>query len=105
MFYLPSKRPYCFLTHFRDGCKPLDPREWISMIPNELLTSPPPLVLHDIHNHGDTPGQTDRQVQWAIGYWRTVGCVKGKGRTQLWLLAKRLAEAACDDAEMQDVFY
>ena len=41
----------------------------------------------------------------AIGDWRTVGCVKGKGRTQLWLLAKRLAEAACGDAEMQDVFY
>jgi hypothetical protein len=31
--------------------------------------------------------------------------VKGKGRTQLWLLAKRLAEAGCDDAEMWDILY
>ena len=42
-------------------------------------------------------------MQWAAEYWRKVGCVKGKGRTQLWLLAKRFAEAGCDDAEMRSI--
>ena len=41
--------------------------------------------------------------EWAIDYWRKRGCVKGKGRTQLWLLAKRLAEAGCDDADMRAI--
>jgi muramoyltetrapeptide carboxypeptidase LdcA involved in peptidoglycan recycling len=38
-------------------------------------------------------------MQWAIDYWRRRGCIKGMGRTQLWLLAKRLAEAGCDEME------
>ena len=31
------------------------------------------------------------------------GCVKGNGRTQLWLLAKRLAEAGFGDVAMRDI--
>ena len=42
MFYLPSKRPDCFLTHIHEGRKPLDPCEWVSHIPDDLLISPPP---------------------------------------------------------------
>jgi len=111
MFYLPSKRPDCFLTHLHDGRKPLDPREWVSLISDDLLASPPPPVPPEIYNQGggtwqsDAPvaADKDKRVQWATDYWRKVGCVQGKGRTQLWLLAKRLAEAGCDDAEMRDI--
>jgi hypothetical protein len=28
MFYLPSKRPDCFLTHLHEARQPLNPREW-----------------------------------------------------------------------------
>jgi hypothetical protein len=31
--------------------------------------------------------------------------VKGKGRTQLWLLAKRLAESGCDAHTIGNVLY
>ena len=101
MFYLPSKRPDCFLTHVHEGRKPLDPREWVKLIPDDLLVSPPPPVPPEIHHHEHAPAHKDKQVHWAIDYWRKRGCVKGKGRTQLWLLAKRLAEAGCDEAEMR----
>ena len=103
MFYLPSRRPDCFLVHFREGRKPLDPREWIKWIPDDLLASPPPPVPPDIQHQGDQPAHKDKQVQWAIEYWSRRGCVKGKGRTQLWLLAKRLAEAGCDDVAMRGI--
>jgi hypothetical protein len=103
MFYLPSKRPDCFLVHFREGCKPLDPREWIKWVPDDLLASPPPPVPPEIHHQGHKPAHKDKQVQWAIEYWSKRGCVKGNGRTQLWLLAKRLAEAGSDDVAMRDI--
>jgi hypothetical protein len=103
MFYLPSKRPDCFLTHVHERRKPLDPREWVNLISHDLLVSPPPPVPPEIHHHEHAPVHKSNRVQWAIGYWRSVGCVKGKGRTQLWLLAKRLAEAGCHDAEMRDI--
>ena len=105
MFYLPSKRPDCFLTHFRDGREPLDPRQWINLIQDDLLISQPPPVPPEIYHRADEPANKDKQVQWAIDYWRMVGCVKSKGRTQLWLLAKRLAEAGCDDREMRDILW
>ena len=105
MFYLPSKRPGCFLMHIHEGRKPLDPCEWVSHIPDDLLISPPPPVPSEIYQHGDMPGHKDKQVEWAIDYWRKCGCVRGKGRTQLWLLAKRLAEAGCDDAEMRVILH
>jgi hypothetical protein len=105
MFYLPSKRPDCFLTHFRDGRQPLDPRQWINLIQDDLLISQPPPVPPEIYHRADEPANKDKQVQWAIDYWRMVGCVKSKGRTQLWLLAKRLAEAGCDDREMRDILW
>ena len=105
MFYLPSKRPDCFLTHIKEGRKPLNPREWVSHIPDDLLISPPPPVPPEIYQHGDTPAHKDKQVEWAIDYWRKCGCVRGKGRTQLWLLAKRLAEAGCVDAEMRVILH
>jgi hypothetical protein len=47
----------------------------------------------------------DGLVQWAIDYWRRRGCIRPKGRTQLWLLAKRLAEAGCYDLEMRHILY
>ena len=105
MFFLPSKRPDCFLMHVKEGRKPLDPREWVSHIPDDLLISPPPPVPPEIYQHGDTPAYKDKQVEWAIDYWHKCGCVRGKGRTQLWLLAKRLAEAGCVDAEMRVILH
>jgi hypothetical protein len=105
MFYLPSKRPDCFLTHFSDGREPLDPREWINLIPDGLLISPPPPVPPEIHHHEGMPAHKDKQVQWATDFWRKVGCVQGKGRTHLWLLAKRLAEAGCDDPTMRTTLH
>ena len=33
MFYLPSKRPDCFLMHINEGRNPLDPCEWVNHIP------------------------------------------------------------------------
>ena len=105
MFYLPSKRPDCFLMHIKEGRKPLDPCEWVNHIPDDLLISPPPPVPPEIYQHGDTPAHKDKQVEWAIDYWRKCGCVRGKGRTQLWLLAKRLAEAGCVDAEMRVILH
>ena len=105
MFYLPSERPDCFLTHIKEGRKPLDPSEWVSHIPDDLLISPPPPVPPEIYRHGDTPAHKDKRVEWAIDYWRKCGCVRGKGRTQLWLLAKRLAEAGCVDAEMRVILH
>ena len=105
MFYLPSKRPDCFLLYLQDGRRPLDPRDWINLIADDLLVSPPPPVPPEVYNDENAPKHRDKRVQWAIDYWRKLGCVKGKGRTQLWLLAKRLAEAGCDDAEMWDILY
>jgi hypothetical protein len=103
MFYLPSKRPDGFLTHIHEGRKPLDPREWVKLISDDLLLSPPPPVSPEVYDCQNAPRHRDRRVQWVIDYWRRVGCVKGKGRTQLWLLAKRLAEAGCDNAEARDI--
>ena len=105
MFYLPSKRPGCFTTHFHEERRPLDPREWIDLIPDDLLTSPPPPATTEVHHYEATPAHKDMRVQWAIDYWRSRGCLKGKGRTQLWLLAKRLAEAGCDDDEMRRILW
>jgi hypothetical protein len=111
MFYLPSQRPDCFLRHFTEGRKPLNPREWVSMIADDLLVSPPPAAPTELYFAGEGPvrddipvsRRKDELVQWAIDYWRGRGCVKGKGRTQLWLLAKRLAAAGCDEQEMRTI--
>jgi hypothetical protein len=75
----------------------------VSLIPDDLLVSPPPPAPPEIHHHEHAPAHKDRRVKWAIDYWRNRGCIKGKGRTQFWLLAKRLAEAGYDDAEMRDI--
>jgi hypothetical protein len=103
MFYLPSKRPDSFLTHFGDDRKPLDPHGWVKLVSDDLLISPPPPVPPEIHHHEHAPAHQEKRVQWAIDYWRRVGSIRGKGRTQLWLLAKRLAEAGCDDTEMHKI--
>ena len=105
MFYLPSKRPDCFLMHIHEGRNPLDPCEWVNHIPEDLLISPPPPVPPEIYQHGDAPAHKDKRIEWAIDYWHKCGCVRGKGRTQLWLLAKRLAEAGCVDAEMRVILH
>src|ERR1700693_3791055 len=44
MFFLPSKRPDCFLMHIKEGRTPLDPCEWVNHIPDDLLISQPPPV-------------------------------------------------------------
>jgi hypothetical protein len=113
MFYLPSRRHDCFLMHFREGRQPLDPREWVNMVSDDLLVSPPPEAPTELYHASESPLRHDRPasghkeglVQWAIDYWRRRGCVKGKGRTQLWLLAKRLAEAGCHEQEMRVSLY
>ena len=105
MFYLPSERPDCFLVHHREGRKPLDPREWVSVIRDDLLASPPPPPPPEAYHDEVAPVHKDARVQWAIQYWRRRGCFKGKGRTQFWLLAKRLAEAGCDEQEMQGILW
>ena len=105
MFYLPSKRPDCFLHAHPGGPQTtrstrmgnLDPRR-----PAGLATT---TSSAGNLSPRDTPAHKDKRVQWAIDYWRKCGCVKGKGRTQLWLLAKRLAEAGCDDAEMRVILH
>jgi hypothetical protein len=92
-------------VHTNEGRKPLDPSEWVNRIPDDLLISPPPLVPPEFYQHKDTPAHKDKRVEWAIDHWRKCGCVQGKGRTQLWLLAKRLAEAGCVDAEMRAILH
>ena len=94
-----------FSCTFMEGRNPLDPCEWVNHIPDDLLISPPPPVPPEIYQHGDTPAHKDKQIEWAIDYWHKCGCVRGKGRTQLWLLAKRLAEAGCVDAEMRVILH
>ena len=91
--------------HVREGRRPLNPVEWVNLIPDDPLVSPPPPVSAEIHHHEDVSVHRDGTVQWAIDYWRRRGCVKGKGRTQLWLLAKRLAEAGCDDTDMRVILH
>ena len=58
-----------------------------------------------IYKHESTPTDRDKRVEWAIDYWRRRGCVKGKGRMQRWLLAKRLAEAGCVDTDMRVILH
>ena len=66
MFYLPSKRPDCFLMHIHEGRNPLDPCEWVNHIPDDLLISPPPPVPPEIYQHGDAPAHKDKRVEWAM---------------------------------------
>ena len=75
------------------------------MIRDDLLASPPPPPPPEAYHDEVAPVHRDARVQWAIQYWRRRGCFKGKGRTQLWLLAKRLAEAGCDEPEMQGILW
>jgi hypothetical protein len=103
MFYLPSKRPECFLVRMNESRRPFDPRERVNLVPDDLLISPPPPAPPEIHNYGATPRHKNERIRWAIDYWRQRGCIKGKGRTQLWLLAKRLAEAGYDDEGMRKI--
>jgi hypothetical protein len=44
-------------------------------------------------------------MKWATDYWRARGCVKGKGRTQLWLLAQHLAAAGCSDKDTRTILH
>jgi hypothetical protein len=103
MFYLPSKRPDCFLLHVHEGRKPLNLEEWVDLIPDDLVISPPPPIPPEIHCYEDSSVCRESSVRWAIDYWRRRGCAKGMGRTQLWLLAKRLAEAGCDETESRGI--
>jgi hypothetical protein len=113
MFYLPSKRPDGFIVHVHQGRSPLNPHEWVDLIADELLLSPPPPAPPQTHSHGDAACREEALVpihqigfvQWAIDYWRAQGCVKGKGRTQLWLLAKHLAAAGCRDEDMRAILH
>jgi hypothetical protein len=72
MFYLPSKRPDCFLAHFHEGRKPLDPLQWVHLISEDLLASPPPPLSSEVYAHltqeraAILPGSKDQLVQWAI---------------------------------------
>jgi hypothetical protein len=113
VFYLPSKRPAEFLVHFRHGRSPLNLHEWVNLIADDLLLSPPPPAPPQMKSPGDAAWRNDALppmgqnefVRWAIDYWRARGCVKGKGRTQLWLLAKRLAAAGCSDEDMRTILH
>ena len=57
MFYLPSKRPDCFLIHIQGGRNPLDPCEWVNHMPDDLLISPPPPVPPEIYRTEMRPAQ------------------------------------------------
>jgi hypothetical protein len=113
MFYLPSQRPDCFLAHFGADRKPLDPLQWVHLISDDLLASPPPPASPEVFAHACVPqdqgavssGCKDQLVQWATEYWRRRGCVKSKGRTQFWLLTKRLDGAGCDEEEMRSILH
>jgi hypothetical protein len=110
LFFRPCSRPDGFFGHYREGGPAIDPRQWIEECsvaiidkiigPDHDDTAPPRL-----HNCSVQHQHQHRNVQLAIDYWRHHGCVQGAGRTQLWLLAKRLAEAGCDDREMRDILY
>ena len=113
MFYLPSKRPAGLIVHIHQGRHPLNPQEWVNLIADDLLLSPPPPAPPQMHDYGDAPWRADAPtamhqsgfVQWAIDYWRARGCGKGKGRTQLWLLAKHLAAAGCSAEDMRAILH
>jgi hypothetical protein len=87
LFYLPSHRPDGFLAHFAQNRKPLDPREWVKLIADDLLTSPPPPAPAAVV--GETIGtvwraeggvsEKDKPIERAIAYWRQRGSVKGRG--------------------------
>ena len=113
MFYLPSKKPGGFIVHIHHGRHPLNPQEWVNLIADDLLLSPPPPAPPQMHSHGDAawrmgtpaPVHQNEFMKWATDYWRARGCVKGKGRTQLWLLAKHLAAAGCSDKDMRTILH
>lgn len=110
MFYWPSNRPDSFLMHMQEGRKPLNPYEWINPIPDHLLVEPrqpEPITTTQQYAHASYAPSDDSEwsVANAIDYWREHGCVTGKGRTQLWFLAKRLRQAGCEDSEMRAILW
>jgi hypothetical protein len=108
MFYWPCHRPHAFLTHHHDGREPLNPYEWINLIPDHLLidASPPePNASATLPHAYVLSDDSEWSVAQATAYWREHGCVRGKGRTQLWFLSKRLRQAGCDDTEMRAIMW
>ena len=107
MFYWPCHRPHTFLIHQHDGREPLNPYEWFDLIPDHLLvaTSPPGPTASASPHARFLSDDSKRSVSQATKYWREHGCVKGAGRTQQWLLSKRLRQAGCDDAEMRAIMW
>lgn len=101
LFYLPSQRLDSFVTRYSEGRKPIDPRQWLNLICDDLLVSPPPPPPPEASRYEATPAHRHRRVEWAIDYWHRRGCFRGRGRTQFWLLALRLAQAGCDAEEMR----
>ena len=107
MFYWPCHRLHAFLTHQHDGREPLNPYGWVDLIPDHLLvarSSPEPTDTGSPHARF-----LSDDSKWSVAqvtqYWRDHGCVKGAGRTQLWLLSKRLRQAGCDDVEMRAIMW
>ena len=107
MFYWPCHRPHAFLVHQHEGREPLNPYEWVSLMPDDLLfTASPPEARTSATSHAYVPsGDSECSVAQATEYWREHGCVKGAGRTQLWFLAKRLRQTGCDDREIRAILW
>jgi hypothetical protein len=106
LFFWPCVRPDGYFCHYREGGPAIDPRQWIETCPAAIIDR---IIRPDRNDAPRSPSgahsieHRDQNVPSAIDYWRQHGCVQGAGRTQFWFLAKRLAEAGCDDREMRDI--
>ena len=106
MFYWPCHRPHAFLVHQHEGREPLNPYEWVSLMPDELLVTASPQARASATSLAYVPsGDSKCSVAQATDYWREHGCVKGAGRTQLWFLAKRLRQSGCGDSQMRGILW
>ena len=104
MFYLPSKRPDCFLHALSRG--PQAARSTRMGQPDPGRPAGLPTATCSARNPSSRGTRQRTRISGSSGrstIGESVGCVKGKGRTQLWLLAKRLAEAGCDERTMRDI--
>jgi hypothetical protein len=108
LFFWPCSRPDGFFQHNRAGGPAIDPQQWLGECPAHIIDKiigPDREGMPKRPTNVVTAEHTDRSVQAGIEYWRQHGCVRGAGRTQLWFLAKRLAEDGCSDGEMRDILW
>lgn len=103
MFYYPCVRDGGFCTEFNEQGAAIDPIEWINRCPNDIidrfLEPEPDKPLHEPETN------FTGTIEAAITYWHMRGCIRGRGRSQLWFLAIRLAQAGLSESEMRNALY